>query len=275
VSRELAGKVAVVTGGASGIGKGIVERFLAEGARVVIADINHDAGESQAACYGAEARFKQTDVAVPDQVAHLVRFAVEAFGRLDVMVNNAGISGPLRVGFLDDAFSAFDRIMSINVLGVMAGTKSAARHMATQGSGSIINVASIAGLQPNAGMAIYQASKAAVVMFSRSAAISLGANNIRVNCIAPGHIDTPILNSAVTGLDEARQEQALQAVRETMLASQPLKRMGRPDDVARLAVYLAGDHSTYLTGAVVPVDGGTTAGSPPSAAMAERLRQMA
>jgi NAD(P)-dependent dehydrogenase (short-subunit alcohol dehydrogenase family) len=271
MSSELAGKVAIVTGGASGIGHGIVERFLAEGARVVIADINRDAGEAQAAAYGADAWFRQTDVAVSDQVAQLVSFAVESFGGLDVMVNNAGISGPLRAGFLDDDFGAFEQIMAVNVLGVMVGTRSAAQYMATGDGGSIINVASIAGVQPSAGMTTYHASKAAVVMFSRCAAISLGANNIRVNCIAPGHIDTPILASAVPGLTQDQKDQAMQAVRAAMLASQPLKRQGTPDDVARLALYLASDHSTYMTGAVLPVDGGTTAGSPPPPGVLEEL----
>jgi NAD(P)-dependent dehydrogenase (short-subunit alcohol dehydrogenase family) len=274
VSSELAGKAAIVTGGASGIGRGIVERFLAEGARVVIADIDRDAGEAQAADYGADARFTQTDVAAPEQVERLISFAVEGFGQLDVMVNNAGISGPLRVGFLDDDFGAFERIMAVNVRGVMVGTRSAAQYMATRNAGSIINVASIAGVQPSGGMVIYAASKAAVVMFTRCAAISLGAKNIRVNCIAPGHINTPILESAVSGLPEQQQAQALQAVRTTMLASQPLKRLGEPDDVARLALYLASDHSSYMTGAVLPVDGGTTAGSPPPpSAVLDKLGQ--
>jgi NAD(P)-dependent dehydrogenase (short-subunit alcohol dehydrogenase family) len=271
MSGELAGKVAIVTGGASGIGRGIVERFLAEGARVVIADINREAGESQAADYGADARFRQTDVAAPAQIAQLVSFAVDSFKDIHIMVNNAGISGPLKHRFLDDDFDAFERIMAVNVRGVMVGTRSAALHMATRDGGSIVNVASIAGVQPSAGMATYHASKAGVVMFSRCAAISLGANNIRVNCIAPGHIDTPILASAVPGTTEEEKNRAMQAVRAAMLASQPLQRQGTPGDVAELALYLASDRSTYVTGGVFPVDGGTTAGSPPPAALVEGL----
>jgi NAD(P)-dependent dehydrogenase (short-subunit alcohol dehydrogenase family) len=271
MANELSGKVAIITGGASGIGRGCVERFLAEGARVVIADMNREGGEATAAAYGVDARFKQTDVAAAEQVAQLVDFAVEGFGGLDIMVNNAGISGPLQPHLLDDDFRDFERIMAVNVLGVMLGTRLAARHMATRDGGSIINVASIAGLQPNAGMATYAASKAAVVMFSRSAAISLGANNIRVNCIAPGHIDTPILASALTGLTEEQREHAMRAVHATMMATQPLKRQGMPADVAEVAVYFASDRSTFVTGTVLPVDGGTVAGSPPPASTLDDL----
>src|ERR1700749_2629619 len=139
---ELAGKVAIVTGGASGIGAGIVEKFLTEGARVVIADVERDRGEDLAATLGADAAFRLTDVSDPDQVGALVTGAVETFGGLDVMENNAGLSSKLHRSFLDDDLADFHRVMSVNVLGVMAGTRDAARQMATSGGGWILNMLS-------------------------------------------------------------------------------------------------------------------------------------
>jgi NAD(P)-dependent dehydrogenase (short-subunit alcohol dehydrogenase family) len=271
MANELSGKVAIITGGASGIGRGCVERFLGEGARVMIADIDRDGGESLASTSGADARFRQTDVAVPDQIGQLIAFTVETFGALHIMVNNAGIPGSVRHRFLDDDFGDFERIMAVNARGVMVGTRSAALHMAARDGGCIINVASIAGIQPSAGMPTYAASKAAVVMFSKCAAIALGANNIRVNCIAPGHIETPIFASALSGLTEEQKDQAKRAISSAMMASQPLKRQGMPNDVAEIAVYLASDRSAYVTGTVMPVDGGTTAGSPPPPNLLEEM----
>src|SRR5246127_523391 len=136
MANELTGKVAIVTGGASGIGAGIVERFLAEGARVVIADVERDRGEDFATALGADSVFRLTDVSDPDQVGALVAGAVETFGGLDVMVNNAGVSSKLHRSFLDDDLADFHRVMAVNVLGVMAGTRDAARQRATSGGGS-------------------------------------------------------------------------------------------------------------------------------------------
>src|SRR6202046_4637058 len=144
---ELVGKVAIVTGGASGIGAGIAERFLAEGARVVIADVERARGEDLAARLGADAVFRLADVSDPEQIGALVSGAVETFGGLDVMVNNAGVSSRMHRSFLDDDLADFHRVMSVNVLGVMAGTRDAARQMATSGGGSIINMSSIGGVR--------------------------------------------------------------------------------------------------------------------------------
>ncbi|WP_264991030.1 SDR family NAD(P)-dependent oxidoreductase, partial [Mycobacterium kiyosense] len=169
---ELTDKVAAVTGGAAGLGRGMVERFVAEGARVVIADVARDRGEELAESLGPAAVFQQTDVSDQQQVAAVVAAAVERFGGLHVMVNNAGISGPLR-RLLDEDFEDFHRVMGVNVLGVMAGTRDAARHMADHGGGSIINVTSIGGIQAGGGVMTYRASKAAVIQFTKSAAIDL------------------------------------------------------------------------------------------------------
>jgi NAD(P)-dependent dehydrogenase (short-subunit alcohol dehydrogenase family) len=257
---ELAGKVAIVTGGASGIGAGIVEKFLAEGARVVIADVERDRGEDLSVALGADAAFRLTDVSDPDQVGALVAGAVETFGGLDVMVNNAGVSSRMHRSFLDDDLADFHRVMSVNVLGVMAGTRDAARQMATSGGGSIINMSSIGGIQAGGGVMTYRASKAAVIQFTKSAAIELAHYDIRVNCIAPGNIPTPLLATTTTEKSPEELARFEHAIREQMRADRPLKREGTTADIAEAALYLAGDRSRYVTGTVLPVDGGTVAG---------------
>jgi NAD(P)-dependent dehydrogenase (short-subunit alcohol dehydrogenase family) len=257
---ELTGKVAIVTGGASGIGAGIVEKFLAEGARVVIADIERERGQEFAATLGSDAVFRSTDVSDPEQVGALVAGTVETFGALDVMVNNAGISSKMHRSFLDDDLADFQRVMAVNVLGVMAGTRDAARHMAISGGGSIINLSSIGGIQAGGGVMTYRASKAAVIQFTKSAAIELAYHDIRVNCIAPGSIPTPILASSVSGKAKEELERFEQKIRAQMRADRPLQREGTPEDVAEAALYLAGDRSRYVTGTVMRVDGGTATG---------------
>jgi NAD(P)-dependent dehydrogenase (short-subunit alcohol dehydrogenase family) len=259
VVNELDGKVAIVTGGASGIGRGLVERFAAEGARVIIADVDTERCEGLASSLGNDAIFQQTDVADPEQVGALVAAAVKEFGGLHVMVNNAGISSPLRK-LLDDDLTDFHRVMGVNVLGVMAGTRDAGRHMAEHGGGSIINITSIGGIQAGGGVMIYRASKAAVIQFTKSAAIELAYHEIRVNAIAPGSIPTPILGKSAAGMDPEELKQFEARIRAGMRDDRPLKREGTPDDVAEAALYFATDRSRYVTGAVLPVDGGTVAG---------------
>lgn len=256
---ELSGRVAVVTGGAAGLGRGIAERFAQEGARVVVADLDRTAGEATAAAIGPNAIFRKTDVGEPDQVGDLVRFAVEDVGGLDVMVNNAGMSGTMYPSFVDDDLAEFARIMSVNLLGVMAGTQQAARHMAVNGGGSIINVASIGGITAGRSVISYRASKAAVIQMSKSVAIDLAEYGVRVNCIAPGNIPTGLLAGSMSGGEANGQVAAFRAV---MAVSRPLRREGTVADVAEAALYLAGDRSAYVTGIVLPVDGGTTAGTP-------------
>ncbi|MDT5337555.1 MAG: hypothetical protein QOD90_3060 [Mycobacterium sp.] len=260
MSNELAGKVAIVTGGASGIGKGIVEKFLAEGAKVVIADVQDELGAAVAADAGPDAYFHHTDVADQAQVCELVAAAVEKFGGLHVMVNNAGRSSPLKKGLFDEDFAEFDSVMRINLLGVMAGTRDAARHMAEHGGGSIVNISSIGGVQPGGGVTSYRASKAAVIHFSKSAAIELANYDIRVNCIAPGNIPTPLLQTAASDEDRERLERFEVRIRQQMRDDRPLQREGTPEDIAEAVLYYAGDRSRYVTGTVLPVDGGTVAG---------------
>jgi len=246
---ELDGKVAIVTGGANGIGRGIVERFVEEGARVVIADVDDGTGTALADKLGEHVAFKRTDVANADQVQAVVDFASNAFGGLDVMVNNAGISGAYR-RFLKDDLRDFDKVIAVDLFGVMAGSQRAARAMIDTGrGGSIINITSIAGILAGAGFIPYRAAKAGVIHFTRSIAVELAEHGIRVNCVAPGNISTAINAQFDTP--------------SIVQARQPLQRLGGPDDVANAVVYLASDRAAQVTGVVLPVDGGASTGRPP------------
>lgn len=248
MSDELAGKVAIVTGGASGIGRATVERFVEEGARVVIADVDVDAGQSLARELGDVAAFQQTDITNADQVQAAVDFTVEHFGGLQIMSNNAGVASAM-VRFLHDDLSDFERVVNINVFGVLLGSQRAARHMKAHGGGSIINTSSTAGVNAGAGLITYRATKAAVIHISRSIALDLAQYNIRVNCLLPGQIRT-----AMTTYD----------MDTVMKYTQPLPRYGQAEDVANAAVFLASDRAAHITGVVLPVDGGTVAGPPAS-----------
>ncbi len=259
---ELSGKVAIVTGGASGIGRATVELFVEEGAQVVIADIDAARGEGLASKLGAPTVFKRTDVADAKEVQTLVDFAVARFGALHVMFNNAGISGAMYPRFLDDELQDFQRVLGVNLFGVMIGSQCAARHMARHGGGSIINTASIAGIKAGYAVMTYRASKAAVIQFSKSLAIDLGEHAIRVNCIAPGHIPSEMSSYSEPGMSPEVAERVRQAVQPVRTAGQPLKRQGAPRDVAQAALFLAGERSVQVTGMVLPVDGGTIAGDP-------------
>ena len=262
MGQELAGKVAIVTGGAGGIGRATVELFVREGAKVVIADVDVALGEQLAASLGGQALFRRTDVAIAEEVQALVDCAVESFGGLDIMFNNAGISCAMFDRFLDDELADFHRVMGVNLLGVMLGSQRAGRYMARHGGGSIINNASIAA--HNAGFALmsYRASKAGVVHFSKSIAIDLAEYGIRVNCLLPGHIVTELNSFAEPGSSPEVAQRLQQALDPVWLSNQPLKRRGRPQDVAEAALYLASDRSAQVTGIVLPVDGGITAGDP-------------
>ncbi len=248
MSTELAGKVAIVTGGAAGIGRTCVERFAAEGARVVIADIDPEAGNAAATELGDSVAFARTDVTDAAQVQALVDFTVERFGGLHIMLNNAGVASSM-TRFLHDDLSDFTRVVNINLLGVLLGSQRAAMHMKAHGGGSIINTSSTSGIQAGVGLITYRATKAAVIHSSRSIALELAQYNIRVNCLVPGQIQT-----GMTTYD----------MENVMKFTQPLPRKGRQEDVAEAAIFLASDRAAHITGIVLPVDGGTTAGPPAS-----------
>ena len=262
MNRELAGKVAVVTGGASGIGRATVELFVAEGAMVVIADVNDDAGHALAAALGDAAVYCRTDVSDRAQQEAAVALAVSRFGGLDIMINNAGISCRPYPDFLDDALDDFDRVMHVNLLGPMLGTQIAGRQMKAQGrGGAIINTASIAGTFAGQAMMTYRAAKAALVQFTKSVAIDFGRYGVRVNCLVPGHIRTP-LSAFQQGASAETLGRLETAINDIYLSNQALKRRGEPEDCAWAALFLCSPRAVHMTGVVLPVEGGVTAGDP-------------
>ena len=262
MGQELSGKVAIVTGGASGLGRATAELFIQEGAKVVIADVDTTRGEELASQLGGGALFKRTDVSNAGQVQEMVDVAVSRFGGLHVIFNNAGIPGARHERLLDDELTDFHSVLGVNLLGVMLGTQRAARHMMRQGGGSIINTSSIAAIKAGFGVLTYRASKAGVIHFSKCAAIDLAEYGIRVNCIAPGHIRTEMTTYAAPGMTPEVVERVKKALGPVTDSSRPLKRQGKPEDVAQAALYLASDRAAQVTGVVLPVDGGVSAGDP-------------
>ncbi len=261
-SGRLEGKVAVVTGGAAGMGRGTVERFVAEGAKVVIADIQEERGQEVAHALGENAGFVRADVSKEEDVARMIELAVERYGRLDCLFSNAGYIGvhgdidELEIG------EEYQRTLGVMLTGPVLGMKHAAKVMKRQGSGSIITTASVAGIRGDFGPHIYCAVKAAVINLTRSVALELGAHNIRVNCICPGAIATEIFG----GLHELTEEQKLkvpEVMRQVLPMMQAIPRTGEPADIAGMAVFLASDDSTFVTGQSMVVDGGLTAGAVP------------
>ena len=247
MSPLLENKVAIITGGAGGLGLATAELFIAHGARVVIADINAERGNELASALGSNAVFKHTDVADRQQMKDLVEFGVAHFGGLHIMFNNAGLSGQVHGHLLDDEFDDFEQLMAINLLSVMTGSRYASQHMARHGGGAIINTTSLAALNPGCPLLTYRAAKAGVIHFSKSIARDVATHGIRVNCIAPGRIP-----AGMTFYDMS----------ESIRGHQPLQRQGIPQDVANAALYLGSELSAHVTGLVLPVDGGAHLGPP-------------
>jgi NAD(P)-dependent dehydrogenase (short-subunit alcohol dehydrogenase family) len=255
---RLSGKVAVITGGASGIGRGTVELFVREGAAVVIGDLQDDKGERLVEELGGKVAYRRTDVGAEEDVEALVAHAVKTFGRLDCMFNNAGFAG-VGGSITDIPAEAFDATMRVLLRGVFLGIKHAARVMREQRSGSIISTASVAGIDTSFGPHVYDTAKAGVIHLTKSVAKELGDSNVRVNCICPGYIATPIFGKS-HGLATQVADQTLESVKEWLAQVQPIPRAGEPQDIANAALWLASDESTFVSGHALVVDGALLAG---------------
>ena len=254
---RLANKVAIITGGASGIGAGTVRRFVEEGAKVVIADIQDDLGQALVAELGQNAIYQHTNVATEADVERMVDLAVNHFGHLDILFNNAGFGGVS--GELQDLVigQEYENTVGVMFTGVVLGIKHAARVMKPQRSGSIISTASVAGLQAGLGPHVYSGIKAGVIGLSRSAALELAAFNIRANAICPGGIATPIF-APMLEFHQGDNQSVVEIMRARMAQAQPVQRSGESLDIANMALFLASDDSTFITGQHHVVDGGMT-----------------
>lgn len=257
IGRRLEGRVAIVTGAASGFGAATARRFHAEGSRVVVADRDVEGAARVAAELGDGAIAVGVDVSNDDDVALMVAQAVSAFGGLDIMVNNAGIihaKTPIEEIDVD----MFDRVVAVNVRGTFLGIKHAAAHLRRSGRGVILNTASVGALRPRKQTSVYSATKSAIISLTQSAALEL-APEIRVNAVCPLAADTPFLAGGAGGtgevLDRYRAQIAADAVN-----SVPMARLATPEDVAGVFAFLASDDAAFLTGLAIPIDGGRTAG---------------
>lgn len=258
-------KVAVITGAASGIGRGTALCLAREGAAIVTADLNSQGGErvvGEIAAAGGRAVFQHADVSSEPDIKALVERAVREYGRLDIMFNNAGLVGavgPIEAVSADD----WDKTIAVLLRAVFLGIKHAVEPMRKSGGGSIISTSSVASFLPSPYGAAYAAAKGAVISLTRAAALQLGRDHIRVNCICPGAINTPIWGVLPELSDPAAVAQALDH-------AQTIPRVGRPEDIASMVLYLASDESQWVTGTAMIVDGGITLGPNLSALSALR-----
>jgi NAD(P)-dependent dehydrogenase (short-subunit alcohol dehydrogenase family) len=253
---SLQSKVTLITGGASGIGRATALLFAREGASVIIVDLNESAGNQVAkeiSVGGGRAKFLKADVTKADDCKRLVDGTIADFGRIDILFNNAGIIRRSTVVGLSE--EDWDRVMDVNVKSIFLMSRLVIPVMARQGGGSIINTASGWGLTGGAKAAVYCASKGAVVLLTKAMAVDHGPQNIRVNCICPGDTDTGMLRNEAQQLGEARDNFLAEAARR------PLGRVGKPEEIAQAALYLASDASSFVTGTALVVDGGGLAGS--------------
>ncbi len=249
---SLDGKVALVTGAGSGIGRATARLMAHEGAKVVLVDWNLDGAqetEAQIREAGGDAIAIKADVSQASDVEAFMQKAVDTYGKLDIIFNNAGIEG-VRSELAEATEENFDRIISVNLKGVFFGIKYAVPHLVRNGGGSIINTASVAGLVGTMGLGHYAASKHGVVGLTRTAALELANRNIRVNCVCPGGVDTPM----VARLRAAQPQSMPQPG-----SASPMGRLAQPEEIAQMVVFLASDAASFVTGAAIPVDGGSTA----------------
>jgi NAD(P)-dependent dehydrogenase (short-subunit alcohol dehydrogenase family) len=255
-SGRLLGKVAVVTGASSGIGRAIARRYAAEGARVFVGDVNVDGGQQTAAMIrddGGQATFVECDVADPEQVKQMIDQAATEGGQLNILVNNAGVGGGGKRAE-DIEIDAFKRVIDVNLMAHFYGAKYAIPHMRKVGGGSIINISSVYGVIAAPNVAPYSASKGGVIMLTKQLAVDYSRENIRVNCICPGYVDTD-LGGRRSRMSPEDAEKA-HAAREAKAAMQPIGRQAQPDEMAGAAVFLASDDASFVVGSILVADGG-------------------
>jgi NAD(P)-dependent dehydrogenase (short-subunit alcohol dehydrogenase family) len=252
---RLKNKVAVITGAASGMGRATALLFAKEGAAVVLTDLNAQGGEiavAECAAAGARAVFQRTDVTIEADIKSAVDRAVKEYGRLDIMYNNAGIAGA--VGPIEKIETKdWDRTIATLLRAVYLGMKYSIPVLRKSGGGSIISTASVAALRGVGYLAAYSAAKAAVLNLTEAVAIEVGRDKIRVNCICPGGVNTPLIHRGVPGAYETGEQR--------MAKMQPIPRAGRPEDIANMALFLASDESEWISGTAMVVDGGLATGN--------------
>jgi NAD(P)-dependent dehydrogenase (short-subunit alcohol dehydrogenase family) len=257
---RLSGKVAVITGGASGMGRATVEKFVNEGARVVIADVQDDKGEALASQLGAAAAYVNADVCRERDVKTMIDYAVKRFGALDCLFNNAGFGGVTGDIHETDMGEPYRRTIDAMLTGVILGMKYAAPIMREQRAGVILSTASVAGIKAGYGPHVYTAVKSAVINLTRSVAQELGPFNIRVNAICPGGIATPIFAGQMALKPGSNPDYAA-AMKPFLEKMQPIPRAGDPTDIANAACFLASDEASFISGHALVVDGALTAGA--------------
>ncbi len=271
---DLEGKAALVTGAASGIGRATARRFAEEGARLVLADIEDEMGRQLAHDLGGGASYVHVDVGDEAQVEAMVAHAVETFGGLDVIYNNAGFSG-VTGGIEEIPADGWDHTMNVLLKGVYFGMKHAAKAMKVGGGGAIVSTASIAGISTGISAPhVYNVAKAGVIHMTKSVAVELGPHGIRVNCVCPGFIATPIFARSL-GMPSQMAQGTVEKIAPLFEDLQPIKRAGRPEDIAEAVLWLASGKAGFVTGHALVVDGGVTAGTKwePSSERARMLKE--
>jgi NAD(P)-dependent dehydrogenase (short-subunit alcohol dehydrogenase family) len=249
---RLENKVALITGGGSGIGRAAALLFSKEGARICISDLDGAKGKETAKLItkqGGEAFFVKVDVSKAEDAEKMVDETIKKYNALDILFNNAGVSASLSI--LETSEDEWDRTMNINLKGVFLGCKYALPHMVRKKNGSIINMSSVSGIMGSQNLAAYCASKGGVLMLTRAMACDLGPYGIRVNCICPSHIITPMVEGFINTLPKSNVK--------SVATRYPLRRFGKPEEVAKVALFLASEDSSFITGSAVVVDGGSIA----------------